>query len=141
MENKMDDIFKAAGEAKTQYATLMATLEHVVLSNIDKLPDNPEITRVGKGMIIKSSDLLAGEAIWSVYFRDWKLQFEDIKGVVADAFDGRLSGLNILLNKGLIQHNGNTERIHPTVLQLVRPVLTEIQTLCQPINYAEDLTP
>lgn len=128
----MSDLFKDTLDAKAQYMRCLQQLETVILTSVDKLPDNPEVTRIGKGMVIKSSALLAGESIWSVYYRDWKLQHEDIKIVIKDAFDGKMYNLDRLLDKGLITHNSRIEKVHPKVLELVTPILLDVQTLLKP---------
>lgn len=121
---------------------LIVDAAETAASMVEKAPDNPKITRnhsdkedQSKGelegaksprvrsFIISSSEVFATKNL-SVYFHDWKSQYEDVAKLLRD---GRFSAVKSVLKEGKYHDSPTDKKVFaPQVITHLRSILGEL---------------
>jgi len=103
----------------------MAKIRRQIVDAILKLPDNPNIERLGKnGSFQIKASTLTKENNWSPHYHDFKAQYRLIAGVIADSpIEDIPFKLKTMVEKKIVATGGATYKLHPQVAENLKTLM------------------
>lgn len=104
----------------------MAKIRRKIVDAILKLPDNPDIERLGDGgnCFQINSSVLGTENNWSPHYHDFRAQYRLICGVISDTpIEDIPFKLKTMVDKKIVATGGATYRLHPQVAENLKTLM------------------